>query len=57
MRLAGRSPREIAFRLQQALANAKILAFPPRIPNDLTPAGLNLPEPERIRRRLANSLR
>lgn len=55
MRLAGRSPREFAFRLRQALANVAIYTFPPGVSTDLSPTRLNLPEPEAILGRLRDS--
>ncbi len=55
MRLAGRSPREIAFRLGQALKNVSIYTFPPAISKSLTPVNLNLPEPEKLHRLLKDS--
>jgi hypothetical protein len=55
MRLAGRNPRELAFRLQQALANLRIWAVPPSVSKEFFPADLDLPKPERIREQLKNS--
>jgi hypothetical protein len=55
MRLAGRNPRELGFRLAQALANLKIWAVPPIVSKKLSPADLNLPKPEAICARLENS--
>jgi hypothetical protein len=55
MRLAGRSLREIVFRLRQALENVAIYTFPPGISKSLSPVGLNLPEPEKMSRLLKDS--
>jgi hypothetical protein len=43
MRLAGRSPRELAFRLQQQIANLAILAFSPSISPNCAAIDLPLP--------------
>jgi hypothetical protein len=55
MRLAGRSPRELAFRLQQALANVALWATPPKISRSFRPCELNLPKPEAVREKLGRS--
>jgi hypothetical protein len=55
MRLTGRSPRELAFRFQQAVANLAIWAFPPKLSASIQPAALNLIKPADVRARLVGS--
>lgn len=55
MRLAGRSPRELAFRLNQAVANLAIWAIPPGLPKDALVSNLALPDPSKIVSQLKGS--
>ena len=55
MRLAGRNPRELAFRVGQALANLKIWAIPPSVSKQLSPGELKFPKPQSVRERLKDS--
>jgi hypothetical protein len=55
MRLAGRSPHELAFRLGQVLRNLKIWALPPSFSKPISAMGLNLPPLDKIRNHLADS--
>jgi len=49
MRFAGRSSRELAFRLQQVLRNAALWLAPPKLPRETESVELALPGPARLR--------
>jgi hypothetical protein len=55
MRLAGRSPQELAFRIRQQIANLAILAIPPKLPSGYTPPELPFPSGRDIAAHLRES--
>jgi Heparinase II/III-like protein/Heparinase II/III N-terminus len=55
MRLAGRSPQELAFRIWQQIANLAILAIPPKLPSGYSASDLPLPAGRDVAARLAVS--